>query len=155
MGETVEAIGYKTDVKSRAGDYISDKKDAVVSRVTGAVPDTEGVKHGARQAVGIAQSNPIGLAIGAAAVGFVAGLALPTTQMEDEKLGDIADEVKSRASEVGSEALDRGKQVAQEATQAAKDAASEKGKEQGQELASSLRDAASEVSSSATSGGAA
>ena len=49
MGETVEAIGYKADVKSRVKENISEKKDAVVSRVTGAVPDGQQVKSGARK----------------------------------------------------------------------------------------------------------
>ena len=45
MGDTVEAIGYKADVKSRMKDTIGEKKDAVVggadalvSRVSGAAP---------------------------------------------------------------------------------------------------------------------
>ena len=91
MGETVEAIGYKADVKSRTGDYISDKKDAIVSRVTSAAPDAEGVKQGAQRAAGIAQSNPLGLAIGSAAVGFVVGLVLPSTRVEDEKIGEFSE----------------------------------------------------------------
>jgi hypothetical protein len=148
MGETVDAIGYKADVKSRAGDYISDKKDAIVSRVTGAVPDSDGVQQGAKRAVGIAQSNPLGLAIGSAAVGFIVGLVLPSTRMEDEKIGEFSEEVKSRASDVGQEVLDRGKHVAQDATQAAKEAATESGREHGGELASSLRETAQDVASS-------
>ena len=34
MSETVDALGYKADVKSRVKDSISDKKDAVVGRLT-------------------------------------------------------------------------------------------------------------------------
>ena len=49
MGETVEAIGYKTDVKSRVKDNIAEKKDALVSRVSGTMPDGEQVKSGARK----------------------------------------------------------------------------------------------------------
>ena len=78
MGETVEAIGYKTDVKSRVKDNFAEKKDAVVSRVTGAMPDGEQVKRGA-QKVGVSKQNPLGLAIAAAAVGFVVGTLLPST----------------------------------------------------------------------------
>ena len=48
MGETVEAIGYKADVKSRVRENVAEKKDAVVSRVSGAVPDRQQVKSGAR-----------------------------------------------------------------------------------------------------------
>jgi Protein of unknown function (DUF3618) len=106
MGETVEAIGYKTDVKSRVNDNIAEKKDAVVSRVTGAMPDSEQVKSGARK-VGISKQNPIGLGIAALAAGFVVGTLLPSTSMEDEKLGEISDQVGEKAREAGQEAFDR------------------------------------------------
>ena len=60
------------------------------------------------------KQNPIGLAIGGAAVGFIAGLILPTTRIEDEKLGETSDEVMHRVKETGQEAIERGKQVAQD-----------------------------------------
>ena len=50
MGDTVDALGYKTDVKARAGDKVGAVKD----KLTGATPSTGDVKHGARQAVGVA-----------------------------------------------------------------------------------------------------
>ena len=147
MEDTVDALGYKADVKSRASDYVSDKKDAVVSRVTGTMPDREGVKQGAKQAVGVAQQNPLGLAIGSAAFGFLIGMLVPSTRIEDERLGEVADQVKERAKETGQEALDRGKQVAQQAADTAKETVKESGQEQGQELASSLKESARDVAS--------
>ena len=63
--------------------------------------DTEQVKHGARQAVGVAQENPLGLAVGAVAVGFLAGMLIPRTRVEDEKLGPMADQVKEQVKETG------------------------------------------------------
>ena len=44
----------------------------------------------------------------------VAGLIGPTTRIEDEKLGPVADELKDAVRETSQEALDRGKQVAQD-----------------------------------------
>ena len=118
MGETVEAIGYKADVKSRVKDTIAQKKDAVVgsadslvSRVSGAVPDRQQVKTGA-QKVGVSRQNPLGLAIAGAAVGFVAGTLIPSTTAEDEHLGEMSDQVGEKAREAGQEALDRTKGVA-------------------------------------------
>src|SRR4051794_24069608 len=99
MGETVDALGYKADVKARAKESIQERKDAAKegivgatqsvreklvgardsvgetvgsagSSVTGAAPDAEQVKRTARRAKGLAQENPLGLAIGAVAVGF-------------------------------------------------------------------------------------
>lgn len=152
LGETAEAIGYKSDVKSRAGDWVSDKKDAVTSRVTGAkdrvtdvVPDAEQAKGQARRGARIARENPLGLAVAGAAVGFLAGLMTPSTRMEDERLGQMSDQVKDAAKDAGREALERGKTVAQEAGQAAAETARESGQQQGQELADSVKETAQEA----------
>ena len=145
MGETVEAIGYKTDVKSRVKDNISEKKDAVVSRVTGAMPDGDQMKSGARK-VGVSKQNPLGLGIAAAAVGFVVGTLLPSTNMEDERLGEMSDQVGEKAREAGHEALERGKDVAREAAQTAGDRSGDEAKQ----LASSLQEKAQEVGSTSS-----
>lgn len=147
MGETVEAIGYKTDVRSRAKESIQDKTGRLREKISGATPDAGDVKGGARQAVGVAQENPIGLAVGAMAVGFVAGMLVPSTKVEDEKLGPMADQVKQQAAETGQEALERGKQVAQDAAQSAVETAKESGREHGEELADSARQSTQEIRS--------
>ena len=134
MSGTVEALGHKADVKGRAKSAISDKTDALKSKVTGATPDRGEVKQGAKQAVGVAQENPLGLAIGSLAVGFVAGMLIPSTSAEDEKLGPVADQVKEQAKQTGQEAVERGKSVAQEAAQSAKETVQESGQQQAQEL---------------------
>src|SRR5436190_534728 len=115
MGDTVEALGYKADVKGRAKDSISEKVDAVRStmgmagdRVSDATPDSGEVKHQARRAAGVAQENPLGLAIGAAAVGFIAGMLVPSTSVEDEHIGPMASQVKQQVADTGREALERG-----------------------------------------------
>jgi hypothetical protein len=166
MSETVEAVGYKADVPSRAKEAVSDKvenvkskvsdtatraKEAVVgtaskagdsvsgaaSRVGDATPSGGEVKQKTRQVAGLARENPLGLAIGAAALGFLAGLAAPSTRVEDEKLGPVADQVKDKVKETSQEALDRGKQVAQEVASTATDTAKEKAQEHSQDLAQS------------------
>src|SRR3954464_6013247 len=106
MGETIDAIGYKTDVRSRAKESVQEKTSRFKSKISGATPDTGQVKDGAQQAVGVAQENPIGLAVGALAVGFVAGMLIPSTHVEDEKLGPKADEIKQQAKETGQEAIE-------------------------------------------------
>jgi len=132
MGETVDALGYKADVKSRAKDRVTGVKD----RVVGATPDTGDVKQQAKRAGSVAQNNPLGLAVGAVAVGFLAGMLIPSTRIEDEKLGELSDDVIERAKETGQEALERGKQVAQDAAETAK----ESGREHADELKSSAQD---------------
>src|SRR4051812_29470459 len=85
MGDTVEAIGYKTDVKSRAKESVQEKIGGVRERITGAkdsvgdrAPSPGDVKEGTRRAVGLAQENPIGLGVGAFAGGFLIGLLIPS-----------------------------------------------------------------------------
>ena len=121
MGETVEALGYKADVPGRAKDAVSGRVDSVKSKISGATPDGSQVKRGARRTKGMAEENPLGLVIGALAVGFVGGLLIPSTRVEDEKIGPMADQVKEKARETGQEAVERGKEAARQAADAAKE----------------------------------
>jgi gas vesicle protein len=125
MSDTVDALGYKADVKSRVKEKL---------------PDT---KQSAKRAKGVAQENPLGLAIGSIAVGFIAGMLIPSTRVEDEKIGSVADDVKEKVKETGSEALEHGKQVAQDAAQTVK----ESGQEHAQQVKDSARQSAEDVDS--------
>jgi ElaB/YqjD/DUF883 family membrane-anchored ribosome-binding protein len=152
MGDTIDALGYKADVKSRAKDNVSGKVDSVKERLglagqkaSDMTPDTEQVKGQARKAAGIAQENPLGLAVGAAAAGFLVGMLVPSSRVEDEKLGPMADRVKEQAKETGQEALERGKEVAQSAAQSAADTVSEEGQKHGEQLADSAKESAGAV----------
>lgn len=184
MGDTVDALAYKADVKTRVKESIADKRDRLVAQVQGtphrvgeATPDggeiKEGVREGAQQAVGVAQENPVGLALGGVAVGFLAGMLLPSSRLEDERVGPLADQVKETAAETGKEALDRGREVAgqvagqavegakeagEQAVEAAKEAgqeametAKEAGREQAEELKESAKEGAQEVGEQARS----
>jgi gas vesicle protein len=148
MGETIDALGYKADVKTRAKDNVAGKVDTVKQRfglvgqkAADATPDADDVKGGVRKAAGVAQENPLGLAIGAIAIGFLAGLLVPSSRVEDEKLGPAADRVKEQAKETGQEALERGKQVAQSAA----DTISEESQKHGEQLADSAKENAGAV----------
>jgi hypothetical protein len=145
MGDTVDALGYKANVPARTKDWVADKRDSVVSAVSGMTPDGEDVKRRSLRMKDTAERNPLGLTLAGAAVGFVAGLLAPSTRMEDEKVGPLADEVKSSAAEAGQEALEHGKQVAQAAAGSAVETAKEQGREHGEELTSSLQDKAHDV----------
>jgi hypothetical protein len=179
MSETVEAVGYKADVPSRAKEKVSEKMDSVkskvsdtatrakeavvgtasragdsvsgaASRVGDATPSGGEVKQKTRQVAGLAKENPLGLAIGAAAIGFLAGLAVPSTRVENERLGPVADQVKDKVKETGQEALDRGKHVAQEVAFSAADTARQSAQEHGQELADSAKQSAQDARNQAS-----
>jgi gas vesicle protein len=145
MGDTVDALAHKADVRGRVKESFAEKKERLRSQMVGtsskigdAAPTTGDVKAGARQAVGVAEENPIGLALGGLAVGFLAGMLLPSTRMEDEKVGPIADQAKEKAIETGQEAVERGKEVAGQVAEQAKETAQEAGQEQAEQMKSSI-----------------
>jgi len=128
MGETVDALGYKADVPTRTKEAVTGRVTAVKEKITGAAgsvnestPSTGDVKQAARKSAGVAQENPLGLAIGSIAIGFLAGMLVPSTKVENEKLGPVADQVKDQAMATGHEALEHGKQVAQEVASTAQE----------------------------------
>ena len=153
MGDTVEAIGYKADVPTRAKEKVSDRVQSVKSSIVGAsdtvnerTPSTGDVKHAARKGAGIAQDNPLGLAVGSIAIGFLAGMLIPSTNVENEKLGPMADQVKEQAMETGQQALERGKEVAsqvadtaQESVQQVKEDVKQTAQQASQEQAEGLK----------------
>jgi Protein of unknown function (DUF3618) len=156
MGDTVDALAHKADVKSRVKESISDKTErfrnqmsGTTSRMSDATPDREQVSEGAQQVVGVAEENPIGLAIGGLAAGFLAGMLLPTTKIEDERIGPIADQVKDKAKETGQEALERGQDVASQVVDQASETAKEAGQHQAEELKSSAQEKAQQASEGA------
>lgn len=160
MGDTVEALSYKADVPARVKDAVNDRVETVketigdvMSNVKGAVggvkqravegwsetaervPSREEMKNAARRGVGIAAENPLGLAIGAAAVGFLAGLLMPVTDYEREKLGPIRDDLVDRAQSAGSGMVEHGKQVLQETAEAALQTAQQSAQTHAQQIA--------------------
>ena len=155
VGDEADALSYKTDVPARVGDYVDDQKQAVKDKVTGvkdAVTGTASKAVPSGEKVGrvkdTAERNPLGLAVGAAALGFVAGLLIPSTLVENERMGEMSDRVVDAAKETANDAVERGKQVAEEAAGTAK----ETGKEQGQKLASNLQERASESGTASEAG---
>jgi len=152
MAETADALAYKADVPTRTKEWIGEKKDALTSAVSGAsskvgevTPDGAEVSQSMGRMTRLAERTPLGLAIGGAAVGFIAGLLAPSTRLEDERIGPVADDVKATAAEAGREALDRGKDVAQEVGASAIQTAKERGRVEGEGLAESLQDKAREL----------
>jgi gas vesicle protein len=166
MGQTLDALGQKANVPARAKGWAGGKRDRVtssfsaglskisgatdsmISKVSGVTPSTGDIQAGAGRVKGTAERNPLGVTLAGAALGFIVGLLAPSTRVEDEKLGPVADEVKSKAADAGQEALEHGKQVAQAAAQSAVETAKEEGKQHGEELSDSVQEKAREVTPS-------
>jgi gas vesicle protein len=169
MGETVEALGYKADVPTRTKEKVSGTVSSVKDRIVGAAdtvnestPSTGDVKQAAQRGASVAQENPLGLAIGSVAIGFLAGMLIPTTRVENEKIGPVADQVKDQVKQTGQEALDHGKQVAQEVASTAQDSvqqvaqdvkqtAQQSAQEHGEQVKQSAQDSAQQTAESVRS----
>jgi Protein of unknown function (DUF3618) len=161
MGDTVEALGYKADVPSRVKDAVSDRVETVKGSIGDAVGgvvdgvqnatqrvgealggaqrvvggDAHEVRAAARRGVGIAAENPLGLAIGAAAIGFLAGLLVPVSEYERSTIGPLRDDLLERAQKAGGNALEHGKQVLAETARAAVQTAQQSAQEHAQQVA--------------------
>ncbi len=140
MGDTIEALGYKADVGARVKDSLSDRFERaketmtdVVGNVTGSVADvrdtvqavaatnadTANLSAGAQRAVGAFQENPIGLALTALALGFLAGSLVPVSDVERRRLQPIGRRLANQARAATNDAVEAGKAVVSETVQSA------------------------------------
>jgi ElaB/YqjD/DUF883 family membrane-anchored ribosome-binding protein len=147
-------VASLSNAKDRAVESLVGAKESVSSTAGDVTPSRGDIQQGARRTAGLAQENPMGLAVGSLAVGFLAGMLLPSTTIEKEKVGPVADQVREKVKETGQEALDRGRQVveslpqaAEEAKQSVSEKVAETAKDQAQELASSTKERAKDISS--------
>ncbi len=71
--------------------------------------------------------NPLVSGVAVLGLGLLVGSLLPSTQLEDEALGEQSDELKARGAEAGREVLERGQEMAVSAGEAAYDEAKRQG----------------------------
>jgi hypothetical protein len=127
IGETAEALAYKTDLPSRARDAVNERVDAIKGQVSDAVASATNVATSAKESVGnaiaalpppgeglrsigsAAAQNPLGIAIGSLAVGFLVGLCLPVSTLERERVGRLGERMTAQAKSAASDALEQGK----------------------------------------------
>ncbi len=112
--------GTWSDTTDKMGDATSNVNSRVqetIGSVTDKLPSAGDVTSAARRGAGIVMENPLGLALGALAAGFLAGLAAPVTDIERKTVGPIRDDLVERAKTAGSDALEHGKQALQETAQ--------------------------------------
>ena len=113
LGETVAGA------KESLGGTISDTKHALGDAKESLGDSTAGNLAGAKRAIGFAAENPIGLVLGALAIGFLTGLLIPVSDLERERLGPLRDNLIERAKGATSELVEHGKGVLHETAHAA------------------------------------
>jgi methyl-accepting chemotaxis protein len=127
MGDTVEALSYKTDVRARARDAVTERIDTIKGKVSDVVetaggkmsdvassareqmPSTEQARQGLQTVRWLAEDNALGLAMGAAAIGFLLGLCLPVSRVERERVGPLGEQMAESAKTAATNAVEQGK----------------------------------------------
>jgi len=166
--DAASSAGHKVaDVASSAGHKVADAASSAghkVADVAGTVRERAGeLTHEARDkatALGYStryqarraqtgfwqmmEENPLAVGIATLTLGVLAGLSLPATRKENELMGETRDKLVDRIEEVGREALEKGKQVAETAVETIKDEAESAGL-----TASNLADKVREVGTKA------
>jgi transcription elongation GreA/GreB family factor len=127
MAETTEGR-KKQPLRKRVGAGLKARVQTVkgtVDNATGAIAEnTAGLRSTA-----VSLQNPIGLALGGLAAGFLLGLVLPSTEYEDERLPDIRDAIVGRGQEIVDDALEHGRAVLDDTIAAATNSAQEHGQQ--------------------------
>jgi len=119
MAQTTSAVTRQLDdTRERIASTAKELRDTISDRAHRTVDDVErtvsATMHEPRRAVAKLGENPLGMAIGAVALGFLAGTLAPSTRVEDRALGDAADDVKEGLQTAGHEMIDRSKELASE-----------------------------------------
>jgi hypothetical protein len=100
----------------QAGSAVGQGASSVGSGIAGLAGRLrQGAQQGAKQVKGGARSNPLGFALGAVSVGFLAGLLSRSSQAEQQALAPAADEVTRRSQRVRQGVGEMGRSVAQQA----------------------------------------
>jgi hypothetical protein len=127
----------------------TDTAGTAVATVKDHMPTTGDARQGARRAVGVAKANPMALAIGALVLGAAAGLAIPSTRVEDERIGPVADDLREQGAEKAAEAVQQGREaISEKASEVA-----ERGQDAVQQVSEEARERVSDVADRAASAG--
>jgi hypothetical protein len=152
-GDGEGGIGEMVKSKLPSGEDVSDKVDVLksklpdgvgeaASRVGDKAPSGDDVKAKAREAAATAGEHPIAMAAGAAVAGLAAGLALPETDLERQKLAPAAQAARAQAQAAAQDAVQQARAVARDVAGSAAEAVKQAGQQQGGKLGDAAEKAA-------------
>lgn len=161
VGQDVGELADRANVVHRATHAVSDRIDgvkhaagSVKDAVTGSIDSVRGAVGGSiagaqdavggtlqnvKSSAGALGNNPLGMMLAGLAVGLLAGLLLPLTRVEEDKLRPLAEDVRDRLVDAGQDAIARGQTVIKETFDAGKQAAMTSVQEQTRLLGDDLR----------------
>jgi hypothetical protein len=124
-----QVLGIARSASDTAASYGQRVKDAMASASQNLLEKSHDMRSGASSTVaqhGGARrlaSNPVVLGSAAALVGLVAGALIPLSNQEEDALGNLAGQLRTRGRALAQDLTDRGAQVASDALGAVKDSA--------------------------------
>jgi len=111
-GKLVDATGNVkgslADASANVRANVSGIGDAAQEKIANSGQATKSL---ALNTKGFLEKNPLGLAIGSIAAGFLLGLALPVTDLERDNVGPLSEKVKDQAKSAASDMVAQGKAV--------------------------------------------
>ncbi|MEX0887089.1 MAG: hypothetical protein WD009_11685 [Phycisphaeraceae bacterium] len=114
IGDQASQVGHQVrEQASHISQQVREQAGDIGHRVT---DSTQRAQESARHTF---QDHPITVTLGLLATGLIVGLALPPTRKEQELVGEQRDELLRQARGYGSDLMERGQAVAQEAGRAA------------------------------------
>jgi gas vesicle protein len=133
-----------TEKVQHAGEAISQQAHDVVDRSKSAVSKwkedvKEGYQSGSERFSQTCEEHPLAVGVAFAALGALAGLAIPRTRQEDELMGEQSDHLVEETREKAGDLLESGKSVGSRVIEAVKHEAEEQGLT-GQSLARQISD---------------
>jgi hypothetical protein len=95
---------------AQARDAVNQRVDAVKGKISGAVSSAKTAVNYASESLpstmrSSATRNPLGLAIGSVAVGFLFGLMFPVSDIERDRIGPIGEQMAENAKSAASNAV--------------------------------------------------
>lgn len=131
-GKVGDAADWTKEHASELGHEVADKASSMGHEVAHRASALRGqAKQKARSAkLGFWQTmeeNPLMVGAAVLALGVIAGLAVPSTDKEDELMGETRDRLLDDVKEAGQQALDKGKHVAEAVVDKVKEEAQHQG----------------------------
>jgi len=128
MADTTTASRKKQPLRKRVGAGLKARVQTVkgsVDNATGAFAEnTAGLRASAESL-----RNPLGLALGGLAAGFLIGLVIPSTEYEDERLPELREAIVGRGQEIVDDAIEHGRAVLDDTISAATNSAQHHGQQ--------------------------
>ena len=122
-GKVADGKSTLTDTTSKLQGRVSDTRDKLAdatSQLADRVNETGGTLQGqAQTGLRIVRENPLGLVLSGLAVGFLAGVLAPVTDVEREKIAPLRDEIVGRAQRAADDVVQHGRGILEETAAAA------------------------------------